>query len=433
MIDQANTGKNKGIFYGWWILVARLLLSFGWAASPFAIILKPLIDEFHTGRGEISILASVSSVSGAISAYLVARIIENHSARKFMLWGSIVGGISFLFCAAANSLWQLYVLFFISGIGFSGFAGSVPIVALISKWFNRKRGLALGIAWSGFPLGAMIITPVVGIIASNFGWRATFLFAGILTLIVSIPILLFVVKDTPEEMGLLADGDTSRRANNTPAPQAAATKTAPALKKPGLITYFKSWPIWLVGIGFTLMPMAEMAVVQHEVSFLTDMGISAVLAASALGFTSGISGIARWGTGWLADKLSPRYVLMLLLGLEIIGILILLQTNAMSLVWVFAAIWGAASGSFFNILPLVIRDVFPPSSFNTVYGFANSLTIAAMALGVPLAGFIFDATGSYHWLFILVIIFYVIAMAAIYFTYGIKPRPWKNLPKGDVN
>jgi MFS family permease len=175
--------------------------------------------------------------------------------------------------------------------------------------------------------------------------------------------------------------------------------------------------------------MAESAVISHEVSFLTDIGISAVLAASALGFTSGMSGIGRWGSGWLADKISPRYVIILLLGIEIIGILILLQTRTIAMVWLFAAIWGTASGSFFNILPLIIRDIFPSSAFNTVFGFVNSLIILTMAFGAPLAGFIFDATGSYHWLFILTIVFYIVAIIATYFTYGIRPGHQKSILK----
>jgi sugar phosphate permease len=195
--------KRKSIFYGWWILIARLLISIGWAASPFAVILKPLMNEFNTGRGEISILSSISLVSGAICSYFVARLLEKHSARKFMLWGSVMGGIGFLLSAAVNSIWQLYVLFFIVGIGMNGIGGSVPLVILISKWFIKKRGLALGIAWSGFPLGAMVVTPIIGIIATDMGWRATFLFAGALTLVISIPIILFVIRDTPEEKGLL--------------------------------------------------------------------------------------------------------------------------------------------------------------------------------------------------------------------------------------
>jgi MFS family permease len=421
--------QKKGIFYGWWIILGRILISFGWAASPFSIILKQLMAEFHTGRGMVSILSSVSMVSGAICSYFVARLLENHSARKFMLWGSVMGGIGFLLCAAANSLWQLYVLFFFIGVGFTGIAGSVPLVVLISKWFNKKRGLALGIAWSGYPLAAMIVSPIVGLIAASSGWRATFLFTGLLTLVISIPISLFVIKDTPEEMGLLPDGDTSNGVNNTPAPKITVGDAKSAANKPGLATYFKSLPLWLICIGFSLIPMAEAAVISHEVSFLTDIGISAVLAASALGFTSGMSGIGRWGSGWLADKISPRYVVVLLLGIEIIGILILLQTRTIAMVWLFAAIWGTASGSFFNILPLIIRDIFPSSAFNTVFGFVNSLIIMAMAFSAPLAGFIFDATGSYHLLFILTIVFYIVAIIATYFTYGIRPGHLKSILK----
>ena len=389
------------------------------------------MDEFNTGRGEISILSSISLISGGICSYFVAKLLENRSSRKFMLWGSIIGSIGFFLSASVNSLWQLYVLFFIVGIGLNGIAGSVPIAILISKWFAKKRGLALGIAWSGFPLGSMVVMPIIGLIVEQSGWRASFLFAGAVTLVTSIPLLLWVVKDTPEEMGLLPDGNRVKEVKNTPTSKTAIETDNSTADKPRLITYLKSAPLWLISIGFCLLVMSEMAVIQHEVSFVTDMGISAVLAASAFGFTAGMSGFGRWGTGWLADKISPRYVIILLTGIEIIGIIILLQTRTMAMVWIFAVIWGVASGSFFSILPLIVRDIFPASAFNTVFGFVNGLFFLAMGLGTPLAGFIFDATGSYHWVFILVIIFYTLAIISTYLAYGIKPGRLRSIPKGD--
>ncbi len=409
--------KSKSIFYGWWILVARIVISFGSAASPFAVILKPLMNDFHTGRGEVSILATVSSISGAVFSYVVARLLENRSPKKFMLIGALMGGGGFLLCAAVNSLWQMYVLFFIIGAGFNGIGGSVPLVALIANWFVKRRGLALGIGFAGFPIGAMIITPIVGLIQLHLGWRATFLFAGLVTLVITLPLIIFVLKDKPEQMGLLPDGNVRvDTAKNT-----KITKTAISAEKLSLGHYFKTYKLWLICIGFALMVIAEMAVIQHEVSFLTDMGISTVLAASAFGFTAGFSGLGRLASGWLADRIQARYVVILLCILEIIGVLILLQARSMALVWIFVALWGFASGSFFSILPMIINDIYTPSVFNVVFGFINGLVYGAMALGVPLAGFIFDATGSYHLVFILAIAFYGIAMVSTYFIYGVKP------------
>ncbi len=419
--------KRKGPFYGWWILIARLVISFGWAASPFVVILVPLMEEFKTGRGAISNLSALSLLSGAFCGYFIAKVIDRHSPKKFTLWGSVLGGASFLLCAVTTDLWQMYVLFFAIGVGFTGFAGSIPTVILVNNWFVKKRGLAMGIAWAGNPIGTLIMTPIIGIIFTQLGWRATFLFAGIVTFVLTLPLIIFILKDKPQEMGLLPDGDTSLEPviPNVVKPNAFEA----AIKKQGLKIHLKSLPIWLICIGFSLMVMAEMAVIQHEVAFLTDMGITTVLAASALGFTAGFSGGGRLISGLLADRISPRYVTILLCLVEIIGIFFLMQARSMVLVWIFVVIWGIASGSFFSILPLVIRDTFPAGAFNTVFGAVNAITYVAMAAGIPLAGYIFDATGSYNLVFILVIGFYFIAMVSTYFAYGIRPRPFKNVLK----
>lgn len=418
--------ERKGIFYGWWILISRLVISFGWSASPFAVILVPLMEEFKTGRGAISNLSAISLLSGAFCGFFIAKVIDKHSPKMFTLWGSVVGGVSFLLCAAATDLWQMYILFFIMGVGFSGFAGSIPTVVLVNNWFVKKRGLAMGIAWAGFPIGTLVLTPIIGFIVTQSGWRATFLFAGIVTFVLTLPLIIFILKDKPQQMGLLPDGDTSR-----PVIPNAVKQSIPeaGIKKQGLAVHLKSLPIWLICIGFSLMVMAEMAVIQHEVAFLTDMGTTTVLAASALGFTAGFSGGGRLISGLLADRISPRYVTILLCFIEIIGIFFLMQARSMVLVWIFVVIWGIASGSFFSILPLVIRDTFPAGSFNTVFGAVNAVTYIAMAAGIPLAGYIFDATGSYNLVFILVIGFYFIAMVSTYFAYGIKPKPFKSVLK----
>ena len=287
----------------------------------------------------------------------------------------------------------------------------------------------MGLVWGGFPIGMLIVTPVVGIIATNFGWRATYLFAGALTLVISIPLTLLIIKDSPQEMGLLPDGEAPVNVNNVTVPKATVKSVDFTVEKPRLSAYLRSVPLWLICGGFTLTQIAEMGVVTHEISFLTDMGIPAVLAASTFGVTAGLSGLGRAVSGWLADKISIRYLILSLLVIEIIGIFILLRANSMSLVWLFVIIWGFASGSFVALLPLVVRDVFGAEAYTILFGFANGLFVTAQATGAPLSGFIFDATGSYHWVFILAIIFYLVAMIAIYFAYGVKPGRLNTLRK----
>ena len=201
--------KGNKLFYGWWIVVTITILSFTSGAAPLAVVLKQLMEQFHTGRGEVSLCQSLFMIAIGITGILVGWLVQHHSPSKFILWGSVVTGVSSLLLSLATSLWFLYVFYFIAGLARS-FSNAISYFTLLSKWFTRRWGTALGITMAGGAVGSMVLQPVVGIIAQNFGWRATYLFSGALVLALNVPLILFVLKDSPESMGLLPDGDKSR-------------------------------------------------------------------------------------------------------------------------------------------------------------------------------------------------------------------------------
>lgn len=417
---------NKGVrlFYGWWIVIVITIMSFTYSAAPFAVVLKQLMEQFNTGRGEVSLGPSLSTIAGGIAGIFVGVLLRRNKPKAFILWGSVVGGVSSLLLSLANNLWYFYVLSFIAGAT-GGFSGAIASFTLLSKWFTRKWGAALGITQAGGAIGSIVIQPLVGVIAQNFGWRATYLFAGSLNLALTVPLIIFVLKDNPESRGLLPDGDKpdeiAKLTDGKTLMQ--APKPVTIVGNTGLLFYLKSPALWSMGISFALAAIGYNAVTMHEVSFITDRNVSATIAALALGVTLGIGGITSFVSGWLADKLSSRYVAILFLLIAIVGMLILMQANTMSKVWVFVAVYGLGIGASGTLLPIVTRDIFGTANFSTVFGFTNVLFVAGFALGVPLAGFMFDTTGSYHSVFITVTIIYVIAILSLYFAFGVKPRP----------
>ena len=171
-----------------------------------------------------------------------------------------------------------------------------------------------------------------------------------------------------------------------------------------------------VSIGYS-------AVTGHEVSFITDMRISEPLAASARGITLGIGAISALASGWLADRLASRYVTILFFLLATVGMLILIQATNMSSIWLFVAVFGLGTGAFGTLLPMVTRDIFGSTNFGTVFGLAVVFLFAGNAIGVPLAGFMFDASGSYHGVFIIITMIYAAAILGIYFAFGASPKP----------
>jgi MFS family permease len=165
--------KGNKLFYGWWMVVAITILFFIGDTAPFAIVLKQLMEQMHTGRGEVSLSQSITMVGSGIAGIIVGRLMLRYRPRTFILWGSVVSGVTLLLLSLANSLWFLYVFYLIAGLAV-GFCNAIAYFTLLSKWFTRRWGAALGIVMAGGSIGSMVMQPVVGIIAQDFGWRATY-------------------------------------------------------------------------------------------------------------------------------------------------------------------------------------------------------------------------------------------------------------------
>jgi sugar phosphate permease len=389
------------------------------------------MEQFHTGRGEVSLSQSITFIAAGITGIFVGRMLHRNSPKKFLLWGSVVNGVTLLLLSLANSLWLLYAFSVIAGLA-GGFSNAISIFTLLSRWFVRKWGTALGIAMAGGGIGSIVFQPLVGIIAQNFGWRVTYLFASSLILAINVPLILFVLKDNPESMGLLPDGDKSIEITSPPNDKPLIqpiTEPTTSVENTELFAYLKRPALWLMSISFAFISIGYSAVTAHEVSFITDMKISATIAASALGITLGLGAISSLASGWLSDRLISRYVTIVFLLLAIAGMLILIQDNTMLGIWLFVVISGLGIGASGTLLPIVIRDIFGAADFSALFGFTVVLLFAGNAIGAPLAGFIFDATRSYHSVFVIITVLYVAAVFGIYFAFGANPKPFARLSK----
>ena len=421
--------KGKKFFYGWWVVFIITILFFTPSASPFAVVLN-LMTQFKVGRGEVSLSQSITNLATGFAGIFVGRSLYRHNPKKFILFGTVLTGITSFLLSASNTLWVFYVFSLLAGISGS-FCNAIAIFSLLSKWFVRKWGLAIGIVLAGGGIGSIIIQPFVGIIDQTFSWRATYLFAGLIILIINVPLILFVLKDSPESMGLVADDDKSPEVVNVLNSSKIAQSLSRSTQRAANIqtfSYLKSSRLWLMGISFALVSVGYSAITTQEVSLITDMRVSATVAASARGITLGIGAVSALASGWLADRLISRYVVILFFLLAVGGMLVLLQAGTMSKIWLFVAIYGFGTGAFGTLLPIVTKDIFGVRDFTSIFGFALVLLFAGNAIGAPLAGFMYDATGSYRSVFMIITAINVIAIIGIYFAYGIDPKPLLRLP-----
>jgi len=417
-------GKNDKIFYGWWVVLVITILFFIGGAAPFAVVLKQLMTQFHTGRGEVSLCQSINSIAGGVMGIFVGRMLQRNSPKKFMLWGSVISGLCTLIISLAHSLWFLYLFFLIGGVA-GAFSNAIAMFTILSRWFSRKWGTAIGIAMTGGGIGSILIQPLVGNIAQNYGWQATYILAGGLVLAINVPLILFVLKDRPEVMGLRPDGGKPAIGPAIIKPNIQNPEKLPATDgNTRFLSYLKNPSLWLMGLSFAFAAIGSSAVTTQEVSLLTDMHVSDTVAATARGITLGIGAVSALASGWLADRFFSRYVTLLFLILSIIGMFILVPAVSMSQIWPFVVIYGLGIGAGGTLLPIVTKDIFGARDFSAIFGFVIVLLAIGNSIGAPLAGFMFDATGSYHRVFMIITGIYAAAIIALYFAFGANPKPF---------
>jgi len=404
------------MFYGWWIVAAVFMLLFcfgGLGIYPFPSFIGILAQEFGWSRGVMFGAFTGFSVVMGISSPFIGRIVDRMGAKKVMLFGGVVATIAFLILWAMQSLWMLYAAYLLMGLGMGCFA-QVPSSYVVSQWFTKKRGTAIGIMSLGVGIGGLVGSPLTGgYLIPNLGWRTTFLVFAIACAAIVIPIALFVIKTKPSEMGLYPDGAAAPPA----APGGGAPGKAAAPAGMTLAQAQKTSAFWMIAISFVLSGLAFSGILQNQIPMVQDLGISLGVASGALGVVAFASSFARFGFGWLCDIMSVKLATIIGLVLELTGILILFLVkpeSPIALLYVYAIIMGLGVGSWMPVMSILTSRNFGMASYGGIFGMLTMYQmVIGTAIGPTMAGLVFDATGTYYTVFIYSAIAIVISIIAI--------------------
>jgi MFS family permease len=389
----------KKFFYGWYVvLTAALGLLLGFApifVYCFGVFLKPFTVEFHASRTNISLAFSLTNIMLAVCSPFVGRLVDRFGPRKVIIPAAIIFAVMlFAFKLISNDLWQLYFAFVIAGIIGSA-AAPVPYGKVVSNWFDKRRGLALGVTMIGIALGAIVMPPAVQRLITLFGWRSTYAIVGCVVLLISVPVLALFLKDSPQKMGLLPDGDPPLTANENPSanisPAASSEKTGVPLREA-----VRSKIFWLLAFGFALIAISVHGCVIHLVPMLTDRGITPEKAALASSIVGVAVLFARVGSGYLMDRLYAPYVAAFFFGSVAIGIALLWTGLGGASVYAAALLVGLGLGAEVDVIAYLTSRYFGLHSFGEIYGYLFAVFALAGALGPVLMATGFDRTGSYR-------------------------------------
>jgi predicted MFS family arabinose efflux permease len=377
------------MFYGWWVvLTAALSLLLGPTpilAFSFGVFLQPLIHEFHSKRGAVSLAFTLHAAMVAVGLPFAGRLIDRFGPRRLILLSTVTVGlilISANFCS--EKIWQLYIFYSAVGIASGGMA-PVSYCHLVSQWFDRRRGLALGFMMSGLGVGAMIVPSAAHYLIALFGWRITFVFSGAAILLISVPIQAMILKANPEHIGLCPDGDVD-------AVQRASSETSSGLS---FYVACHTTTFWLMLCAFVLVTGSISGCFAHLAALVTDGGLPTRTAAFATSVFGGGLLVGRVGTGYLLDKFFAPRVAGAIFGCVAVGMGLLIIAGLPWAAFTGAFAIGLGLGAEVDIMAYLISRYFGLRSFGAIYGFAFAAFGLSAGSGAYLMGAAFDATGSY--------------------------------------
>lgn len=381
---------RRGVFYGWWMVaVAALGLFFSApaiAVYSYSVFLKAVAQDFHAGRGAVAVAFTLHNLCTALCIPVVGYMIDRFGAKRIVVPATALAGLAALFAKLIGpALWQYYVFYIALGI-LGPASGPVPYSAIISKWFDRRRGLALGLMSFGSGLAAIVYPPVAQRLIAQFGWRSAYSILGVGILVVPILFLTVFLKEDPGSKGLFPDGVVPVDRSSVPGSGIA-----------GLDWHqiWRSKTFWLLIAAFFLAGASVHACVLHLAALLSDRGFSPQAAANAVSIIGAAMLIGRTGSGYFLDRFFAPRVCAVLFGQSAVGIAILAMGSSGVPAILAAFMVGLAFGAEVEVIAFLVSRYFGLRSFGLVYGFGFSSFVLAGALGAYMMGAGFDRTHSY--------------------------------------
>ena len=412
LVDSSGTNQNKKVFYGWWIVGGCffiLFVSVGAGIYSLPIFLVPLQDYFGWSRTSISLGAAIASISIGLMAPFVGIAIERFGMRSVMFLGGLIMATGFVGYASIMTLWHFWVASAVVAIGLSMVA-FVPVQTLISYWFTRRRGTAMGLTLAGIGFGGLILVPITEMVITLYGWRIAYLCLGLTVLVPILIILLTVLRDSPSEMGLQPDGDYVE--SKIDSEDRNKESVIPGVEIGEAI---RSSSFWLLTIVVFATSFTTFGMVQHLSAFLTDAGYTPAAAANTLGAAIGLSVIGRVISGFLSDRFSTELVCAGLITLITIGLSALLYSEKQVALFVFSFCFGLGLGGYNVLLPLLVGMCFGLRAFSKILGLIILAGTIGSSLGPIFVGMLYDHHGDYQIAILGLITLGIIGMVVVTF------------------
>jgi MFS family permease len=398
--NMQSTLAHPNLYHGWKVLGAISLAGFlvyGGGLYSFVLFVTPLTREFGWTRAETSGIVSAFWLSAPLLIF-GGMAMRRFGVTRLLAAGIILEALCVLMLANVSTLWQMYLLRAAMGFGKVMFGVTVPVT--IARWFSRRFGLALGIAWAGWHIGGMVLAPLTQRIIDAFGWRTACVALGIALVTLALGPVLWVQRiRSPAQLGLGLDGDELEPGPiGTQSHDQIGPRTSVALQVDGIGSLLRSTRFWLIVVATLFFYIVYGGLLTQQAAVVENSGYSARLASIVLGSTAGFAALGCVGTGWLMDRASLLVSATLINGLLLFGAGALVTATSCKSVLAlvaYAACFGLAIGGSDVCFVKLMRDSFPHVKLEYTYSIWYCVELLTLWLAPIAAGRIFDLSRSY--------------------------------------
>ena len=402
MAPSKPIGSASRIYYGWWIVVAAFLNLFLVVGIPFygfPVFYPYFVESLGFTRTQVTQGFLLGFLfAGLPFGILAGTLIDRIGARSVILVGTGLVGLSLFLMGGMNHFWQFEVLCIVEVIGYV-LAGPIANQVLVSRWFGRRRGRAMGYAYLGLGLGGVAAPMLVNFLARNWGWRHGLELLGTFILLILFPIGIWVTRSSPKDIGV--DPETFG-------------EVMPSENSAGVFQAFGTAAFWLIIVGSAMAIGTIGSVIQHFILFLKDAGYSATTAStySMILLTASLGG--RVIVGYLADRFRNSRLMALFYFVIGASVFFLAYPKSPVVVVSFAVVFGFAMGADYMLIPLVTAECFGTAALGKLLAFI----IMGYSIGQWAApwfvGKMFDAKHSYDLAWRIVAVLGMAGAAAIF-------------------
>lgn len=418
VVQPNHTSDKVKIFYGWYVLAASFVIVFLTQGVAFSIgvMFKPFMAEFGWNRSSVSSGIFINMVMYAFSLIVAGRAYDRYGPKWVIVVSTILMSAGYMSISAINSIWQ-FVIFYGILVG-SGMGGTnIPLMgALLTKWFEKGRGLAVSLGITGGCVGQFVVVPLLTMSVLKYGWRISYFSIGLVMLVVIVGLGLFVIKGDPEDLGIEPFGQKS---GETPKGIKKQDFHGEHRQDLTLVEAAKTSPFWLFLAFMFICGTGDFLVTTHLIPFVTDHDVSSIVAGNMLAWLGLLSLGGILAAGPMSDLIGSKIPIALTFVLRFLVFLLILKYQNPVSFYIFSLTFG---------FTLMVTAPLTPILVGKLYGFSHVGLISGVLVTVHhlgggfwsyMGGVIFDKTGSYWWAFVLSAL---MALIAVFCTIAIRER-----------